>query len=92
MPRALQKETHSEKGKESGEIDKMERMLYDAAFEGNVSLLLALLREDPLILHGFQLCEGNFTGSPLHLAAKLGYAEFAAEILNRKPELAEELV
>ncbi|GMG99152.1 hypothetical protein Nepgr_000992 [Nepenthes gracilis] len=72
-------------------MDNRERRLYDAALEGDVDLLLELLREDPLILHRYEVSEANSVGSPLHVVAKLGHVRFATEILNRKPELAEEL-
>ncbi|GAB4836970.1 hypothetical protein Ancab_001884 [Ancistrocladus abbreviatus] len=80
--------------KEIESDSKMEGMitrLYDAAVKGNVTVLLDLLHEDPLILDQYQLYQGKFGTSPLHIAAKLGHFQFAAVILNRKPELAEEL-
>ncbi|GMG99148.1 hypothetical protein Nepgr_000988 [Nepenthes gracilis] len=91
MPRSLHMEMHSEKGKESRGMDNRERRLYDAALEGDVDLLLELLREDPLILHRYEVSEANSVSSPLHVVAKLGHVRFATEILSRKPELEEEL-
>ncbi|GMG99146.1 hypothetical protein Nepgr_000986 [Nepenthes gracilis] len=82
---------HSEKGKESREMDNRERRLYDAALEGDVDRQLELLREDPLILNRYEVSKGNSAGSPLHVVAKLGHVRFATEILRRKPELAEQL-
>nr|GMD87385.1 ankyrin repeat-containing protein BDA1-like [Ipomoea batatas] len=67
----------------------MERMVFEAALEGDVTTLKRLLHEDPLILDKILVsvnCE-----TPLHVAAMLGYHDFANEILRKKPELAKEL-
>ncbi|KAF8027118.1 hypothetical protein BT93_E0135 [Corymbia citriodora subsp. variegata] len=67
----------------------MERRLYDAAAKGDVTSLLDLLKEDPLILDRCMVWSCDET--PLHVAAMLGHEEFVEEILERKPELAGEL-
>ncbi|GAB4854504.1 hypothetical protein Ancab_023086 [Ancistrocladus abbreviatus] len=41
-----------------------------------------------LMLH---ISEGRFATSALHIAAERGHVEFSLQILNRKPELAEQL-
>ncbi|GAB4854503.1 hypothetical protein Ancab_023085 [Ancistrocladus abbreviatus] len=69
----------------------MEGRLYDAALEGKVAVLLNLLNEDPLILDRCCISEGRFATSALHIAAERGHLEFSLQILNRKPELAEQL-
>ncbi|GAB4854516.1 hypothetical protein Ancab_023096 [Ancistrocladus abbreviatus] len=69
----------------------MEGRLYDAALEGKVAVLLNLLNEDPLILDRCCISEGRFAASALHIAAERGHVEFSLQILNRKPELAEQL-
>ncbi|KAK9742092.1 hypothetical protein RND81_03G147900 [Saponaria officinalis] len=73
-------------------IESLVTNLYDAALEGNVPSLLALLQEDPLILERYSLKKSfDFTQTPLHVAVNLGHLDFSREILGRKPELAEEL-
>ncbi|GAB4830435.1 hypothetical protein Ancab_020073 [Ancistrocladus abbreviatus] len=49
------------------------------------------LSEDPLILHKYQLSQAIYATSPLHIASKLGYIEFADKVLCAMPELAGEL-
>ncbi|RVX17643.1 Ankyrin repeat-containing protein BDA1 [Vitis vinifera] len=66
----------------------MEQMLYEAAAQGSVTSLYELLLKDPLIIDRVML---NYTETPLHIAALLGHADFAKEILLQKPELAAEL-
>ncbi|XP_031372114.1 ankyrin repeat-containing protein BDA1-like [Punica granatum] len=66
-----------------------ERLLHDAAVEGNVPLLLRLLEEDRLALH--RVASGSLNETPLHVAAMLGHLEFVEEILTRNPEMAREL-
>ncbi|XP_057958382.1 ankyrin repeat-containing protein BDA1-like [Malania oleifera] len=70
-------------------MERMEQRLYGAAVEGSVSSLLELLQEDGLILD--RVIVNCFSETPLHIAAMLGHADFAKEILRRKPELAGEL-
>ncbi|GAB4830439.1 hypothetical protein Ancab_020077 [Ancistrocladus abbreviatus] len=73
------------------EMERMMRKLHLATIEGNVPLLNTLLSEDPLILHKYQLSQANYVTSPLHIASKLGYIEFADKVLRVMPELAGEL-
>ncbi|GAB4836989.1 hypothetical protein Ancab_001904 [Ancistrocladus abbreviatus] len=73
------------------EMERMMRKLHLATIEGNVSLLNTLLSEDPLILHKYQLSQANYAPSPLHIASKIGYIEFADKVLCAMPELAREL-
>lgn len=68
----------------------MTNMLYNAAFEGSVTALLELLRQDRLILDRITSANG-ITETPLHVAATLGHIDFVKEILHRKPQLAKEL-
>ncbi|XP_019173577.1 PREDICTED: ankyrin repeat-containing protein NPR4-like [Ipomoea nil] len=68
----------------------MERMVFQAALKGDVESLKRLLDEDPLILER-SMASGVYSDTPLHVAAMLGYQDFANEILKRKPELAKEL-
>lgn len=68
----------------------MERKLYDAARDGNVSTLVELLREDPIILDRVSNL-GVYAETPLHIASILGNFEFAKELLKRKPSLAFEV-
>ncbi|PWA88981.1 ankyrin repeat-containing domain, PGG domain protein [Artemisia annua] len=65
-------------------MEKMERLLYDASIQGNRSILLMLLEQDPLILDKVTLnCDDDM---PLHVASMLGHIDFVKEILKRKPE------
>ncbi|PON71737.1 Transmembrane protein [Parasponia andersonii] len=67
-------------------------LLYEAAQEGNVTILRELLEQDRLILDRIIVINNNgFSETPLHVAAMLGHADFVKEILNRKPELAKEV-
>ncbi|KAK4784914.1 hypothetical protein SAY86_001603 [Trapa natans] len=67
----------------------MESKLSEAARTGDVSALLDLLQQDPLILDKIIiLC---LSETPLHTAAMLGHVKFVRELLNRRPELAIEL-
>ncbi|GAB4854513.1 hypothetical protein Ancab_023093 [Ancistrocladus abbreviatus] len=61
------------------------------ALEGKVAILLNLLNEDPLILDRCCISKGKFATSALHVAAERGHLEFSRQMLNRKPELAEQL-
>ncbi|KAL8035980.1 hypothetical protein ABFX02_12G129600 [Erythranthe guttata] len=67
----------------------MEKRLSEAALEGNVSSLLQILEEDPLILD--KIIVACISDTPLHTAATLGHLSFVKELLSRKPELAAEL-
>ena len=67
-------------------------MLYEAACQGSVPSLLELLQQDRLLLDRAMISnQTSLNETPLHVAAMLGHADFAKEILRRKPELAEEL-
>ncbi|XP_031128686.1 ankyrin repeat-containing protein ITN1-like [Ipomoea triloba] len=68
----------------------MERMVLEVALKGDVASLKKLLEEDPLILERCMVSVYS-NDTPLHVAAMLGYEDFANEILRRKPELAKEL-
>ncbi|XP_031126845.1 ankyrin repeat-containing protein BDA1-like [Ipomoea triloba] len=68
----------------------MERMVLEVALKGDVASLKKLLEEDPLILERCMVSVYS-DDTPLHVAAMLGYEDFANEILRRKPELAKEL-
>ncbi|KAL0426819.1 UNVERIFIED_CONTAM: Ankyrin repeat-containing protein BDA1 [Sesamum latifolium] len=67
----------------------MEKRLSDAALQGNVTSLVHILDEDPLILD--KLIVSCISETPLHTAAALGHLDFLKELLSRKPELAAEL-
>ncbi|XP_076937082.1 uncharacterized protein LOC143604511 [Bidens hawaiensis] len=62
----------------------MEKHLFEASLEGNISILLMLLQEDPLILDRVTLVRHGDT--PLHIASMLGHVDFVNEILTRKPK------
>nr|XP_043626431.1 ankyrin repeat-containing protein BDA1-like [Erigeron canadensis] len=69
-------------------MERREKLLYEASLEGNISTLLMLLQEDPLILNRVTL---NHHGDmPLHVASTLGHTDFVKEILTRNPHLATE--
>nr|GMC80650.1 ankyrin repeat-containing protein BDA1-like [Ipomoea batatas] len=67
----------------------MERMVLEVALKGDVASLKKLLDDYPLLLEESMTSVYSYT--PLHVAAMLGYEDFANEILRRKPELAKEL-
>ncbi|KAI3715652.1 hypothetical protein L6452_22638 [Arctium lappa] len=69
-------------------MERAERLLFDASLEGNVTLLQALLQEDPLILD--RVIVNRCDDMPLHVASMLGHIDFVNEILSRKPQLATE--
>nr|GME02372.1 ankyrin repeat-containing protein BDA1-like [Ipomoea batatas] len=68
----------------------MERMVLEVALKGDVASLKKLLEDDPLVLERCMVSVYS-DDTPLHVAAMLGYEDFANEILRRKPELAKEL-
>ncbi|GAB4837065.1 hypothetical protein Ancab_001979 [Ancistrocladus abbreviatus] len=72
-------------------MEKLMERLYEAALKGDSALLSELLEEDPPILDRYQICQGKFSASPLHVAIKLGHSEFAKKMIERKPHLAMEL-
>ncbi|XP_077237778.1 uncharacterized protein LOC143879323 [Tasmannia lanceolata] len=67
----------------------MESKVYEAALEGSVTSLLKLLEQDARILDRCSVL--GMEGNPLHIAALHGHADFAKEIINRKPEFVREL-
>ncbi|KAG8367185.1 hypothetical protein BUALT_Bualt16G0046300 [Buddleja alternifolia] len=71
------------------ERERMEDRLSMAALQGNVTSLVQILKEDPLILD--KIIVSCISETPLHTAAMLGHLNFVKELLSRKPELAAEL-
>ncbi|XP_071717453.1 uncharacterized protein [Rutidosis leptorrhynchoides] len=70
-------------------MERMEQLLYEASLEGNVTNLLNLIQEDPLILE--RQITLNINGDmPLHIASMLGHTDFVTEILTRNPNLSSE--
>ncbi|KAK9101472.1 hypothetical protein Scep_024902 [Stephania cephalantha] len=74
----------------------MDRRLYEASLQGDVSSLLQLIQEDALILDRRVMISNNFTDdaicvNPLHIAAMRGHIDFAKVILEHKPELASKV-
>ncbi|XP_021720495.1 ankyrin repeat-containing protein At2g01680-like [Chenopodium quinoa] len=67
---------------------EMEKRLYEAAFEGNVPNLKALIQEDPLILD--RISTTFFLDTPLHVATLRGRLEFVRAVLSHNPQLANE--
>lgn len=67
----------------------MEERLSEASLQGNVTSLLQILEEDPLILD--KIIVSCISDTPLHTAATLGHLNFVKQLLTRKPELAAEL-
>ncbi|KAJ6824598.1 ankyrin repeat-containing protein-like [Iris pallida] len=65
----------------------MDHRLREASFSGDVHSLHQLLQEDRLLLNRPTYCSDN----PLHVAAMLGHADFAAEVVRLRPDLAREL-
>ncbi|XP_026452722.1 ankyrin repeat-containing protein BDA1-like [Papaver somniferum] len=65
-------------------LQRMERMLYEASLTGDVNSLKKLLEKDPLILDRSVVLT-DFYETPLHIAALRGH------ILSWKPELASEV-
>ncbi|KAK9060610.1 hypothetical protein SSX86_021316 [Deinandra increscens subsp. villosa] len=70
-------------------MERMEKLLYEASLQGNVNMLLMLLQEDPLILDRVILDRHGDT--PLHIASMLGHMDFVKNIITQKPHLAMEL-
>uniref|UniRef100_A0A803KR50 Uncharacterized protein n=1 Tax=Chenopodium quinoa TaxID=63459 RepID=A0A803KR50_CHEQI len=67
---------------------EMEKRLYEAALEGNVSSLKAIIQEDPLILD--RISSTFYQDTPLHIAILRGHLEFARAVLSSNPRLATE--
>lgn len=68
----------------------MNPRLEKACYDGNLDALHLLLKEEKLLLEQLSTnpCVPN---NPLHIASMRGHADFAREILLRKPELAKDL-
>ncbi|KAH7691545.1 26S proteasome regulatory complex subunit PSMD10 protein [Dioscorea alata] len=70
----------------------MDPRLEEACYTAKQDMLHSLLREDKLLLH--RLSSSSSTASidnPLHIAASLGYADIANELIIRNPGLASDL-
>ena len=63
----------------------MDRRLFEAVPKGDVSTFLSLIQEDEDIIKQVVSGSGN---TVLHLAARFGHLELAAEIVKVRPELA----
>lgn len=66
-----------------------EKILYEAAVEGDVRALQELLQQDALLLDRLTLT--CFNETPLHIATLRGHIEFVRLILAQNPQLAAEL-
>ncbi|XP_076887243.1 uncharacterized protein LOC143537335 [Bidens hawaiensis] len=66
----------------------MDKLLYEASMEGNLTVLQMLLQKDPLILDKVTLNQQD--DMPLHIASMLGHIDFVNEILTRNPKLSLE--
>ncbi|KAF8369267.1 hypothetical protein HHK36_032724 [Tetracentron sinense] len=67
----------------------MDQRLTEAAREGDIDALYALLHEDPFILE--KVDQAPFVDTPLHIAVSAGKNSFATEIANLKPSFAKKL-
>ncbi|XP_047328556.1 ankyrin repeat-containing protein At2g01680-like [Impatiens glandulifera] len=65
----------------------MERILYDAAINGDLTSLNTILNKDPLILERSSSIE--FNGSPLHISSSRGHTTFVRTLITQKPDLTE---
>ncbi|XP_059657664.1 ankyrin repeat-containing protein BDA1-like [Cornus florida] len=68
----------------------MDARLREAAYEGNIERLYALIREDPSILE-CNIDDKLLAETPLHVAASTGNHHFAAEVMRLKPSYARKL-
>ncbi|KAL9422000.1 hypothetical protein AB3S75_034301 [Citrus x aurantiifolia] len=66
----------------------MDRKLFEATQAGNVQSLHQLLGENPLILH---TSAPTSAGNPLHVASAYGHIDFVKEIINLRPDMAQEV-
>ncbi|XP_048424236.1 CARD- and ANK-domain containing inflammasome adapter protein-like [Pyrus x bretschneideri] len=62
--------------------------VYEASRTGDVEYLNRLIEKDPEILRRISLQTGK-TGTPLHVSALLGHAEFTKALCTKNPKLAE---
>jgi hypothetical protein len=67
----------------------MDQSLKDAAQQGNIDTLYALIQEDPYVLERIE--DIPFVETPLHIAAFMGRTWFATEIMKLKPSFARKL-
>ncbi|KAM1525932.1 hypothetical protein ACFX10_010332 [Malus domestica] len=65
-----------------------EEEVYEASRTGSVEYLNRLIEKDPYILRKVSLQTGK-TGTPLHVPALLGHAEFTKALCTNNPKLAE---
>ncbi|KAG8375715.1 hypothetical protein BUALT_Bualt10G0129300 [Buddleja alternifolia] len=68
----------------------LENRLYEAAAEGNTKSLQELLEQDKFVVDRVSFTSPNKT-TPLHVATTKGHLAFVQQILNRNPQIAEEL-
>ncbi|KAK4269122.1 hypothetical protein QN277_022319 [Acacia crassicarpa] len=66
------------------------KVLYEASYQGSVSVLNEWIQQDPLILHRIS-SQTAFAETPLHISSLLGHLEFSKALLTYKPKLALEL-
>ncbi|RXH82246.1 hypothetical protein DVH24_036587 [Malus domestica] len=66
----------------------VEDEVYEASRTGGVEYLNRLIKKDPDILRRISLQTGK-TGTPLHVSALLGHAEFTKALCTNNPKLAE---
>ncbi|KAE8124444.1 hypothetical protein FH972_019329 [Carpinus fangiana] len=64
----------------------MDQSLRDAALQGNINALYALIKKDPTVLDSIDHI--SFVETPLHTAASTGKIQFAMEIMRLKPSFA----
>jgi ankyrin repeat protein len=67
----------------------MDQSLRDAAEQGSIDALYALIGRDAKVLDRFD--EIPFVDTPLHIAASAGHTLFAKEIMRLKPSFARKL-
>ncbi|XP_059441873.1 ankyrin repeat-containing protein BDA1-like [Corylus avellana] len=67
----------------------MDQSLRDAAEQGSIDALYALIRRDANVLE--KINEIQFVETPLHIAASAGHTKFAMEIMRLKPSFARKL-
>ncbi|XP_047965725.1 ankyrin repeat-containing protein At5g02620-like [Salvia hispanica] len=70
-------------------IKSDEKKLYDAAIEGNASLFQKLLQKNPFLLNKISFSSTH--KSPLHIATYERNLNIVQQIMDKSPELAEEL-
>ncbi|CAA2983207.1 ankyrin repeat-containing BDA1-like [Olea europaea subsp. europaea] len=66
----------------------MDSRLIEAAQRGDVHQLLSLIADDPFLMRSAAL---SCADTPLHISCMAGNLQFVKEVLNMKPEFAEEL-